>query len=59
MPQSISTKRRPEPTFYIDENLGRTFKSLLQASGLRAQFALDLFEPGTADTVWLPYIANN
>lgn len=59
MPRSISTKGQPEPTFYIDENLGRTFTSLLRASGLRAQFALDLFEPGTADIVWLPYIANH
>ena len=31
MPRSISTKGQPEPTFYVDENLGRTFTSLLRA----------------------------
>ena len=32
---------------------------MLRTGGLRTQFALDIFEPGTADTTWLPYIANN
>ena len=59
MPRSISMKGQPEPSFYVDENLGRTFASLLRANGLRAQFALGIFEPGIADVVWLPYIANN
>jgi len=55
MPQSTSTKGRPEPVFWVDENLGREFVSLLRLGGLQVRF--EEFPKGTKDLVWIPALA--
>jgi hypothetical protein len=60
MPRSTSTKRPPEPIFFVDENLGQGFVSSLRVNGnLQIRPALSLFPSGTPDVIWIPAVANN
>jgi PIN like domain len=55
MPQSTSTTALPEPVFWVDENLGHDFVSLLRVNGLHVEY--DVFPDGTEDVVWIPALA--
>jgi hypothetical protein len=51
-------KGRPEPVFFVDENLGKQFISSLRIAGLQVKAAADVCR-GAKDVDWLPEIARN
>lgn len=52
---SAAKRKRPSPTFYTDECLGRRVADALRQAGHDVQCGVDQF-PGVDDKVWLPQI---
>jgi PIN like domain len=57
-PRSTSAKGRPEPVFFVDENLGHQFISSLRIGGLQVKAAAEVCR-GAKDVDWLLEIARN
>jgi hypothetical protein len=47
----------PEPTFFVDRDLGRRFVEILRAGGFAVEAHHDHFEDRTPDEVWLREVA--
>jgi hypothetical protein len=43
-------------TFFLDENLGQSFATILVQAGIATELHRDHFDPGVLDTVWIPAI---
>lgn len=56
MKRRSSTKELPEPTFFVDRNLGRGFARVLQNAGLKVEALEDHFPDNASDTDWLSVV---
>lgn len=57
-PRSPRNERRPEPTFFVDQNLRGVFAVHLKVKGgLRVEELASHLPPTVPDVVWLPFVA--
>jgi PIN like domain len=55
-PRSSTNERRPEPTFFVDQNLRGGFASHLRLAGVRVEELESHFPRNALDIDWLPFV---
>jgi PIN domain-containing protein len=55
-PRSSTNERRPDPTFFVDQNLRGLFVSRLRVAGVRVEELEMHFPAKTPDVEWLPFV---